>query len=161
MSLAGEEEKETCTGKRLRSHDSTTAWGSSSSDAADAAGETERTLTKHARRRPAGAQAAEMEPAQKKRLREGKLKEDEQEKSVKQKLEGDSDPANPHNPQPPDSPPPGATAYYTRELNIKSIAPRMEARPGLPASPWPPRATHRHPACTCGHREGCPRHPVR
>ena len=67
MSLAGEEEKETCTGKRLRSHDSTTAWGSSSSDAADTAGETERTLTKHARRRPAGAQAAEMEPAQKKR----------------------------------------------------------------------------------------------
>ena len=57
MNLAGEEEKETCTGKRLRSHDSTTAWGSSSSDAADAAGETERTLTKHARRRPAGAQA--------------------------------------------------------------------------------------------------------
>ena len=51
MNLAGEEEKETCTGKRLRSHDSTTAWGSSSSDAADAAGETERTLTKHARRR--------------------------------------------------------------------------------------------------------------
>ena len=39
MNLAGEEEKETCTGKRLRSHDSTTAWGSSSSDAADAAGE--------------------------------------------------------------------------------------------------------------------------
>ena len=78
MNLAGEEEKETCTGKRLRSHDSTTAWGSSSSDAADAAGETERTLTKHARRRPAGAQAAEMEPAQKKRLREGKLKENEQ-----------------------------------------------------------------------------------
>ena len=103
MNLAGEEEKETCTGKRLRSHDSTTAWGSSSSDAADAAGETERTLTKHARRRPAGAQTAEMEPAQKQRLREGKLKEDEQEKSVKQKLEGDSDPANPHNPQPPDS----------------------------------------------------------
>ena len=110
MNLAGEEEKETCTGKRLRSHDSTTAWGSSSSDAADAAGETERTLTKHARRRPAGAQAAEMEPAQKKRLREGKLKEDEQEKSVKQKLEGDPDPANPHNPQLPGAPPPGATA---------------------------------------------------
>ena len=99
MNLAGEEEKDTCTGKRLRSHDSTTAWGSSSSDAADAAGETERTLTKQARRRPAGAQAAEMEPAQKKRLREGKLKEDEQEKSVKQKLEGDPDPANPHNPR--------------------------------------------------------------
>ena len=39
MSLAGEEEKETCTRKRLRSHDSTTAWGSSSSDAADAAGD--------------------------------------------------------------------------------------------------------------------------
>ena len=95
MNLAGEEEKETCTGKRLRSHDSTTAWGSSSSDAADAAGETERTLTKQARRRPAGAQAAEMEAAQKKRLREGKLKEDEQEKSVKQKLEGDPDAANP------------------------------------------------------------------
>ena len=110
MSLAGEEEKETCTGKRLRSHDSTTAWGSSSSDAADAAGETERTLTKHARRRPAGAQAAEMEPAQKKRLREGKLKEDEQEKSVKQKLEGDPDAANPHDPQLPGAPPPGATA---------------------------------------------------
>ena len=110
MSLAGEEEKETCTGKRLRSHDSTTAWGSSSSDAADAAGETERTLTKHARRRPAGAQGAEMEPAQKKRLREGKLKEDEQEKSVKQKLEGDPDAANPHDPQLPGAPPPGATA---------------------------------------------------
>ena len=110
MNLAGEEEKETCTGKRLRSHDSTTAWGSSSSDAADAAGETERTLTKHARRRPAGAQAAEMEPAQKKRLREGKLKEDEQEKSVKQKLEGDPDAANPHDPQLPGAPPPGATA---------------------------------------------------
>ena len=110
MNLAGEEEKETCTGKRLRSHDSTTAWGSSSSDAADAAGETERTLTKQARRRPAGAQAAEMEPAQKKRLREGKLKEDEQEKSVKQKLEGDPDPANPHNPQLPGAPPPGAPA---------------------------------------------------
>ena len=111
MNLAGEEEKETCTGKRLRSHDSTTAWGSSSSDAADAAGETERTLTKHARRRPAGAQAAEMEPAQKKRLREGKLKEDEQEKLVKQKLEGDPDAANPqHDPQLPGAPPPGATA---------------------------------------------------
>ena len=111
MNLAGEEEKETCTGKRLRSHDSTTAWGSSSSDAADAAGETERTLTKHARRRPAGAQAAEMEPAQKKRLREGKLKEDEQEKSVKQKLEGDPDAANPHDPQLPGAPsPPEATA---------------------------------------------------
>ena len=110
MSLAGEEEKETCTGKRLRSHDSTTAWGSSSSDAADAAGETERTLTKHARRRPAGAQAAEMEPAQKKRLREGKLKEDEQEKSVKQKLEGDPDAANPHDPQLPGATPPEATA---------------------------------------------------
>ena len=106
MNLAGEEEKETCTGKRLRSHDSTTAWGSSSSDAADAAGETERTLTKQARRRPAGAQAAEMEPAQKKRLREGKLKEDEQEKSVKQKLEGDPDAANPHDPQLPGAPPP-------------------------------------------------------
>ena len=109
MSLAGEEEKETCTGKRLRSHDSTTAWGSSSSDAADAAGETERTLTKNARRLPAGAQARNAEPAQK-RLREGKLKEDEQEKSVKQKLEGDPDPANPHNPQLPGAPPPGATA---------------------------------------------------
>ena len=47
MSLAGEEEKETCTGKRLRSHDSTTAWGSSSSDAADAAGETERMQGHH------------------------------------------------------------------------------------------------------------------
>ena len=111
MNLAGEEEKETCTGKRLRSHDSTTAWGSSSSDAADAAGETERTLTKHARRRPAGAQAAEMEPAQKKRLREGKLKEDEQENSVKQKLEHNPDAANPqHDPQLPGAPPPGATA---------------------------------------------------
>ena len=113
MNLAGEEEKETCTGKRLRSHDSTTAWGSSSSDAADAAGETERTLTKNARRRPAGAQArnAETEPAQKKRLREGKLKEDEQEKSVKQRLERNPDAANPqHDPQLPGAPPPGATA---------------------------------------------------
>ena len=110
MNLAGEEEKETCTGKRLRSHDSTTAWGSSSSDAADAAGETERTLTKNARRLPAGAQARNAEPAQK-RLREGKLKEDEQEKLVKQKLEGDPDAANPqHDPQLPGAPPPGATA---------------------------------------------------
>ena len=55
MNLGGEEkeEKETCTGKRPRSHDSTTAWGSSSSDVVDAAGE-----TKNARRREGGRQHA-------------------------------------------------------------------------------------------------------
>ena len=113
MNLGCEEEKETCTGKRARSHDSTTAWGSSSSDVGDATGETERTLTKNARRRPAEAQArnAEMGPARMKRLREGKRKEEEEEKLVKQKLEGDPDAAHPqHDPQLPGAPPPGATA---------------------------------------------------
>ena len=94
------EEKETCTGKRPRSHDPTPTWGSSSSDGVscdDAAGN--RTLNKNARRRAPEAQArnAEMERARKKRLREEKLKEEEQ-RLVKQKLEapdGDGDAEDP------------------------------------------------------------------
>ena len=93
MNIGCEEEKETCTGNRPRSHDPTPTWGNSSSDGVsyvDAAGQkkNERTLNKNARRRPPEAQArnAEMERARKKRLREGKLKEEEQ-GLVKQKLE--------------------------------------------------------------------------
>ena len=93
MTLGCGKEKETCAGKRPRSHDPT--WGDSSSDGVpcvDAAGNrhprSERTLNKNARRRPPEAQArnAEMERARKKRLREGKLKEEEQ-RLVKQKRE--------------------------------------------------------------------------
>ena len=113
MNLGCEEEKETCTGNRPRSHDPTPTWGNSSSDGVsyvDAAGQkkNERTLNKNARRRPPEAQArnAEMERARKKRLREGKLKEEEQ-GLVKQKLEApDGDAEGPQL----SGAPPGATA---------------------------------------------------
>ena len=109
MNLGCEEEKETCTGNRPRSHDPTPTWGNSSS-VSYAAGQkkNERTLNKNARRRPPEAQArnAEMERARKKRLREGKLKEEEQ-RLVKQKLEApDGDAEGPQL----SGAPPGATA---------------------------------------------------
>ena len=116
MTLGCGKEKETCAGKRPRSHDPT--WGDSSSDGVpcvDAAGNrhprSERTLNKNARRRPPEAQArnAEMERARKKRLREGKLKEEEQ-RLVKQKREEREAPDGKAEEPQLTGAPPGATA---------------------------------------------------
>jgi hypothetical protein len=115
MSLGCEEVKEACTGKRLRSHDPTPTWiGRSSRGAShvasyvDATGHlpNDRTLNKMRRRSPeAQARNAEMERARKKRLRDGKRKEEAQ--NVKQALEADGKASGP---QLLSGSPPGATA---------------------------------------------------
>ena len=103
MSLGCEEVMEACTGKRLRSHDPTPTWiGRSSRGAShvasyvDATGHlpNDRTLNKMRRRSPeAQARNAEMERARKKRLRDGKRKEEAQ--NVKQALEADGKASGP------------------------------------------------------------------